>query len=65
MTTLVLEFTKEESYHETNCSTFYLSLNAKTNINDSYIDDVFESIYSTIISNLQKFLGKGSDLIID
>ena len=58
MTTLVLEFTKEESYHETNCSTFYLSLNAKTNINDNYIDDVF-------VSNLQKFLGKGLDSIID
>ena len=32
-------------------------------------DDIFESIYTTIISNIQKFLGKGlgltSDLVID
>ena len=28
-------------------------------INKSDIDDVFQSIYTTIISNLQKSLGKG------
>ena len=31
----------------------------------SDIDDVFESVYTTIISNIQKSLGKGSDWIID
>ena len=34
-------------------------------MNESDIDDVPESIYSTIISNMQKSLGKGSGWIID
>ena len=33
--------------------------------NESDIEDVFQSIYTTIISNIQKSLGKGSDCIID
>ena len=37
----------------------------KTIINESDIDDVFESTYTTIISNIQKFLGKGSSQITD
>ena len=36
--------------------TFYS--NAEIIINQSDIDDVFESIYTTIISNIQKSLGK-------
>ena len=38
---------------------------AETIINKSEIDDVFEPIYLTIISNIQKSLGKGSGWIID
>ena len=34
-------------------------------INESNIDDVFKSIYSTIISNVQKYLGKDLGWIID
>ena len=34
-------------------------------INKSDIDDVFKSIYTTVISNIQKSLGKGSSCIID
>ena len=34
-------------------------------INASDTDDVFKSIYTTIISNIHKYLGKGSGLIID
>ena len=30
-----------------------------------YIDDVFQSIYTTVIAIIQKSLGKGSDWIID
>ena len=30
-----------------------------------YIDDVFRSIYTTVIAIIQKSLGKGSDWIID
>ena len=33
--------------------------------NESEIDDVFESIYTTVIANLQNFLGKCSGWIID
>ena len=34
-------------------------------INESDIDDVFKSIYTTLISDMQAFLGKGSGWIID
>ena len=34
-------------------------------INESDIDDVFQSIYTTIISSIQKPSGKDSGLIID
>ena len=34
-------------------------------INESGIDDLFESVYATIISNIHKSSGKGSDWIID
>ena len=39
-------------------NTFYLNSKAETVINKSDIDDVFESICSTITSNIQKSLGK-------
>ena len=38
-------------------------------INEKYTDDVFQSIYTTIIRNIQNVLGKGSgwitELVID
>ena len=43
-------------------------MNSKPEItwnNGSDIDDVFESIYSVIISNIHKSLGRGSGWIID
>ena len=54
VTTLLLEFKKRESYDKTKYNIFYLSSNAKTGISKSDIDDVFESIYGTIISDIQK-----------
>ena len=45
--------------------TIYSQSKAETIINESDIDDIFQSIYTTIISKIQKFLGKGSDMIID
>ena len=61
MTTLVLEFKKIGNEDKTKYSTFYLNLNSKveTIINESDINDVFESIYSKITLNIQKPLGKG------
>ena len=58
---LVLEFKKIESDDATKYSTFYLSSKAETVINDTNIGDVSESIYSAIISNILKSLGKGSE----
>ena len=44
---------------------FYWSLRAEIIINESDTDDEFQSIYITIIRNIQKSLGKGSVCIID
>ena len=42
---------------------FYSHLKAETIINEGDVDDVFKSIYTTVISNMQKSLGK--DSVID
>ena len=62
---LVLMFKKIKSEAKTKYDTFYSSSKAEIIINESDIDDVFQSIYSTIISNIQKSLGKVSGWIID
>ena len=46
-----------------NISTFYFNPKSETIIIESVIDDVFESVCSTIISNIKKYLGKGSGCI--
>ena len=46
-------------------NTFYFNSNRDKIINESDIDDVFESIDTAIISNIWKSLGKGSGWIID
>ena len=58
MTTLVLVFKKIESEEETKYDTFYSSTKAEIIINENGIDDVFKSIYTTIVSNIQKSLEK-------
>ena len=65
--TLVLEFKKIQSDDKTLYSAFYLNSKTEAIITESGIDDVFESIYSTIISNIniQKSLGQGSGWLID
>ena len=60
-----LEFKKIQSDDKTLYSTFYSTSKAETIINESDTDDVFESICSTITSNIQKSLGQGSVWIID
>ena len=57
--TLVLEFKKIGSNDEAKCSIFYSNSKVEPSINESDIDDVFESVYIMIISNIQKSLGKG------
>ena len=65
MTALVLVFKKTECENKTKYDTFCLHSKGETIINENHIDDVFQSIYTTIISNIQKSLGKSSGWIID
>ena len=59
MTTLILVFKKIESEDKALYDTFKSNSKAEIIINEKNIDDVFQSIYTTIISNIQKLLGKG------
>ena len=65
MTTLVLLLKKIESEDKTKYDTFYSNSKTEIIINEYDIDDAFESIYTTVISSIQKYLGKGADWIID
>ena len=51
--TLALEFIKLKNDNKTIYCTSYLNSKAETVINESLMDDIFESISSTIISNIQ------------
>ena len=53
LSTLVLVFKKIESEYKTKYDNFYSNSKAEIIINDSDIDNVFESICTTIISNMQ------------
>ena len=59
MATLDLVFKKIKSQDKTKFDNFHLSSKAEIIINESDIDDMFEPINSTIISNIKKYLGKG------
>ena len=63
--TLVLVYKKMESKGKIKYNNFYSSPKAEIIINESDIDDAFKSIYTIIIENTQKPLGKGSGWIID
>ena len=65
MTTLVLVFKKMESEDKTKYDNFCLSSKAEIIINEKDTENVFKSIYITIMTNIQKSLGKGSGWIID
>ena len=65
VTTLFLVFKMIESDDKTKYDTFHLHSKAKKKIDESDIDNVLKSIYTTIISNMQAFLGKGGGWIID
>ena len=65
VTALILLFKKIESEHKTKYDNFHSSSKSEIIINESDIDDVFQSICTTIITNIQKFLGKGLDWITD
>ena len=65
LTTVFLVVKKIESKTKTKYDNFYSSSKAEIIINESGINDVFKSIYTTIITNIHKFLGKGWGWIID
>ena len=65
MTILVLVFKKIESKEKTKYENFSSSSKAELIINESDIDDVFQSIYITITINIQQSSGKVSGWIID
>ena len=65
MTRLAFVFKNIESDDKTKYETFYAHAKAETVINESDIDDVFKSIYTKVISNIQKYSEKGLDWIID
>ena len=63
--TLVLVSKKIKSEDKTKYDTFYSHSKTEIIIKESDIDDVFKSIYTTVISNIQRSLGKGPGWIID
>ena len=65
MTAIIFVFKKIESEDKAKYDTFFSHSKAETIINESDIDDAFESIYTRVESNIQKSLGKGPGLIID
>ena len=65
VTTLYLVFKKIESEDQTKYEKFYSGSKAEVFFNESVLDDMSQSIYTTIISSIQKFLAKGLDWIID
>ena len=60
MTTLALVFKKKESKDKTKYDNIYSSSKTVMIVNESDIKNVFKSIYTTIITNIQKSLGKWS-----
>ena len=60
-----LEFKKVQCDDKTLYSVFYSNSKAEAILNESEIDDLFRSISSPIISNINKFLGQGSGWIKD
>ena len=58
-TTLVLVFKEIESEDKTKCDTFYSNSKVEIIISNSDVDDLFEWIYTKIISNIQKKVQAG------
>ena len=58
VTSLVIVFKITKRDDATKYSTFHSNSKAERIIIERDIDDVFESIYSKIISNIQKYIGK-------
>ena len=57
--TKIERFKKIENKDQTKYDNSYSHSKAETIISENDIDDVFKSIYTTLLSNIQKSLGKG------
>ena len=57
--TLFLVFKKTESKDKIKYDKFYSSSKTEIIINKSCIDDAFQSMYTKIVTNIQKTLGNG------
>ena len=55
----------KNSKNKTKCGNLYTTSKAEIIINESDIDGELQSMYTTIIANIQKSLGKVSRWIID
>ena len=64
-TTLVTEFKEIGINDAIKYGTFYSNSKSEIIINESDLDVAFESVFSTVILNIQKTIGKGSGWIID
>ena len=62
--TLPILFKKIETEDQTRYDDFYSSSKVEIIINKSNTDDVFQSIYTTVITTIQKYLGSGSVWIV-
>ena len=56
---------KKFQIRDNSLTVFIKSSKSEIIINESDIDDVFQSVYTTFITNIQKSLGKGSGWNID
>ena len=65
MTIVVLVLKKIKSEDKSKYDTFYSHSKPETITSESDFDDIFESICTTVISNILKSLGKGSGWIAD
>ena len=65
VTTIDLVFKKIEREDKAKCDNFYSSSKAEIIINESDIVDASKSIYTKIITNIQKSLGKVSSWVTD
>ena len=63
--TLVSLFIKIESKDKRNYDNFYSSSKSEEIINEIDMDNVFQSIFTTVMENRRKSLGRGSGWIID
>ena len=63
MATLAIEFKKTESDDAAKSVTFYSESKSEKIIDESHLEDVFQSIYCTIISKIQKYIDDNFNIL--